>query len=138
MSFREKSAWISLICLVATFGLFFGAMGHGHIESHGGRTAHLFFICAGSFIALQIVLHAVAAWTTPKDGKAVRDEREELIGLKATRNANIALVIGVLMVPGSQHIDVPTPFMAYLAMLALVLSELVRAISRIMYFRWDR
>jgi hypothetical protein len=138
MSFREKSAWISLICLVATFGLFFGAMGHGLIESHGGKTASLFFICAGSFLALQVILHIAAAWTTPRDGKAVRDEREQLIGLKATRNANIALVIGVLMVPGSQHIGVPAPFMAYLAMLALVLSELVRAVSRILYFRRDR
>jgi len=137
MSFREKSAWISLICLVVTFGLFFGAMGHGLIESHGGRTAGLFFLCAASFLALQLVLHLAAAWTTPPDGKAMRDEREQLIGLKATRNANIALIVGILMVPGSQHIGVPAPFMGYLAMLALVLSELVRAVSRITYFRRD-
>jgi hypothetical protein len=138
MSFREKSAWISLICLVATFGLFFGAMGHGFVEHHGARTAGLFFLCAASFLVLQLVLHAIAAWTTPQDGKAARDEREQLIGLKAARNANIALVLGVLMVPGSQHLGVPAPFMGYLAMLALVLSELVRALSRIVYFRRDR
>jgi hypothetical protein len=138
MSFREKSAWISLVCLVATFGLFFGAMAHGLIDVRGVRTLTLFFACIAIFVVLQIVLHVAAAATTPRDGKAVRDEREQLIGFKATRNANIALVIGVLMVPGSQHLGVSAPFMAYLAMLALVFSELVRAVSRIMYFRRDR
>jgi hypothetical protein len=138
MSFREKSAWISLISLLVTFGLFFGAMAHGLIPTHGPRTFDLFMACIAIFFVLQVVLHMAAAVTTSRDGRAARDEREQMIGLKATRNAYIALVFGALLVPGSQHLGVSAIFAAYLAMLALVLSELVRAVSRIVYFRRDR
>src|SRR5262245_15980653 len=135
MPFREKSAWISLACLVATFGVYYGSIGLGLIESYGFRSLHFFLISALAYLVFRVVLYLIAAATAREDACAPFDEREQLISLKAARNANIALIIGTLLVPMSLHAGLSPPGMAQVAMLALVVAEMVREISRITYFR---
>src|ERR1700733_13240901 len=129
MPFREKSAWISLVCLVTVFGGFSLA---GRFIA-GGRAA-LFFGCVTAFVVLRIVLHVIATATAPEDARAPLDERERLIGLMAGRNANIALIAGVMAVPLSMHMGVQKPEMGYVAMMAIIVAEIVREVSRISYF----
>ena len=89
-------------------------------------------------MVLQIVLRLAAAAMAPKDARTPVDERERLIGLKSTRNAYIALVGGVIAVPGSVHFGVDMHDMGFIAVLALFVAELVRAVSQIVYFRLGR
>lgn len=135
MSFREKSAWISLVCLTATFGSFFGAMIVGVVPTEGARAFGLFFGCVAIFVALQIVLRIVATARAPADARAAVDEREHLIALKAARNAWVVLICGMLLIPASLHAGAHAPLMGYLTMAVLAVSEIVRASSRIFYFR---
>ena len=135
MSFRERLAWISLVCLVLTFGVFFLAMGHGFIPTHSLVTLQWFAACVAAFAVLRVALHVIAVVAAPSDARAPFDERERLISLKATRNANIALMAGVLIIPGSLHVGAHAATMGYLAMLALVVAEGVRDVSRITYSR---
>jgi hypothetical protein len=137
MPFREKSAWISLACLLP-FTLFFAAMGSGMLPWHGFRALHFFLMAVIAFVVLQILLRVIAALLAPKDAKAPVDERERLIGLKATRNGYIALVVGIVVVPLSMHLGAHGPGMAYVAMFALLASEIVRAASQIALFRMGR
>ena len=76
MPFREKSAWISLVGLIMSFGGFFVAMGRGLIPIYGARPMQLFFGCFIGFLILQVILHIIAAATAPKDAMAPADERE--------------------------------------------------------------
>jgi hypothetical protein len=142
MPFREKTAWISLFCLVATFGLFFGLLSQGRLGPTGMHHLHWFLHALMAFVVLQLVLHLIARVTTPLDAKAPLDERERIILLKASRNAYIALFIGAISVPLSLHLPghlhANTPSAPWIALLGLFASEVVRAISQIVYFRRGR
>ncbi len=135
MPFREKSAWISLVSLLLTFGSFFVAMTSGAIPSEGRRAAEIFFGCVAAFVVLQIFLRIAAAARSPSDARAALDERERLIDLRAARNAGVVLICGLLALPAGMHIGADGPLMAYIAMAVLAASEAVRAASRIIYFR---
>ena len=135
MPFREKSAWISLFCLVVAFGTF--SVGRRFVPG-SNQEAGLFFVCVVAFVVLRIVLYIIARLTAPEDARAPLDERERFIGLKAASNANMALIVGVLIVPLSMHMGISKPEMGYLAMMAIIVSEIVREISRITYFREGR
>jgi hypothetical protein len=138
MPFREKSAWINLICLAVALVFFVASF----------REVWMFVYAVLAFVGLQIVLHTVSARLTPKDARTPLDEREQTIRLKATRNAYLALVIGVFGVPFSLHFghlhgsDSGVWFrvhtMAYIAVVAIIVGEVVRAVSQIVYFRLGR
>lgn len=141
MPFREKTAWITLIALLAPTA-FFAAIGLGVIHGHGMSALHWFLHSVVAFVLLRVVLHLIAARMAPKDAKAPFDERERLIGLRAGRNAHIALILGVLCIPLALHasafMEINMGDIGYIAMVALVFSEIVRAISTIIYYRLDR
>src|SRR5215831_19680392 len=80
MSFREKSAWISLFCL-----LIFTTVWLTHalrIEFFGAENDNpmlWFFGTLAALIALEIGLHLAIAIQSPRDAKTPKDERERLI-----------------------------------------------------------
>jgi hypothetical protein len=137
MPFREKSAWITLVCMLATFGVFFFVLGHGLID-HGMMSFHVLLMTIMAFVALQVVLHLANILMAPKDAKVPVDERERLIGLKAMRNAYLALMIGAIAVPATLHLGVDFHDLPYVALLALFIAEVVRAVSQIVYYRLGR
>src|SRR5262245_19975794 len=128
MSFREKSAWFVLVGLLATFGVFFFFLGHGVIPV-GMSEVHHFLLAAVAFIVIQIVLHIIAAILDRKGAGAPKDEREQLIALKAARNAGLALTVSVFAVPVSAHMisnhggDLHAHYAIFIIMGALVFSE---------------
>ena len=60
MSFREKSAWISLVSLVVVFGAYFSYIGMVLAGLARNRFA-LFLIMVAVFIVAEVVLHFVVA-----------------------------------------------------------------------------
>lgn len=142
MPFREKSAWISLVCLLATFGVFFVLLSRGRLGPTGMHHLHWFIYAIFAFIVLQVVLHLIARATAPLDAKAPLDERERLIMLKATRNAYITLFCGAVAVPLSMHTHHvahnAVRALPWIAIAGLFAAEVVRAISQIVYFRRGR
>lgn len=143
MSFREKSAWFVLIGLLATFGVFYFFWGHGVMQP-GMEELHWFLMAIVGFVLIQVVLHIAAAVLDRQGARAPKDEREQLIGLKAARNAGAALAVGVVMVPVLAHLaafhgaHVHAGHMILVTMGALFLSEVVRAASKIIYYRLGR
>ena len=143
MSFREKSAWFVLVGLLATFGVFYFFQLHGAIEP-GMAEVHWFVHAVMGFVVLQVILHIIAAVLDRKGARAPKDEREHIIALKAARNAGLALALGVLVVPVSAHLgahhghDIHAHYMIFIIMGALVFSEVVRAASKIIYYRLGR
>lgn len=138
MPFREKSAWITLVCLVTACAMFFGPLSHNGHGLHGRMTFYLFVHSVLAFIVLQIVLQIINAILAPKDARRPADERERLILLRAGRNAHVVLIIAVVLIPLGLHMDFNAPALMYHLMLALVISEIVRAASQIAYYRLGR
>jgi uncharacterized membrane protein (DUF485 family) len=145
MPFREKSAWIQLICTVAVWGYYFSTV---TLALAAGQSVHfvsLFVGCVIGLVVLQIVLSIVAALFALRDAKAPSDERENLIALKAVRIAFIVLNIGIIVLAVAGPL-LARPLLPNIAdagmivmvngiLLAMVVAEVARCSSQIVYFR---
>ncbi len=94
MSFREKSAWISLLSMTGIYGVYFWTVIHAGPQARGLHFGGLL----GTIIALvivQVALTVGVAIFAPAEANAPRDERDKLIELRAIRVAYAALATSV-------------------------------------------
>ena len=138
MSFREKSAWISLVLLLAVFTPFFWNSYQqftGRVDTSSAvGTA---FLLLAAFVVFEIVLHAIAI-QSPDEANAPRDERERLIEMRATSVAFPVLLVGALSAVGLLHLGSRAWLMAQVVMLAIVVAEVVRFGLQVVLYRRDR
>jgi hypothetical protein len=134
MSFREKSAWITLVTVVVCFGVYFGSLVTGLVHRGFGEV-HLLLACGLALAALQLGLGFVAARTTPRDGRAPRDEREILIQARSHSLGYHLLIVLVLLVAASGHVDHNMIDLMNFGILAVVVAVAVVAVAQIVMFR---
>ena len=138
MSFREKSAWITLVSVLICFGVYFWELVAGRIGGHhlgALRSLHLLLLAVTVLVVLQIALTAIAAATTPKDARAPRDERERLIQWRSQSIGYYVLMVLALLLFVPIHFGHSALDMANFALLAVVISALVVAVAQIVMFR---
>ncbi|HEY3949938.1 hypothetical protein [Phenylobacterium sp.] len=135
MSFREKSAWITLISVLLCFGAYFGAIVTGHITGRGLSSMLLLVVCGVALVVLQAALHILAAITSPADARAPRDERELLIQGRAHSLGYYVLTGLVLSLFIPVHLGHSAIDIANFALLSLVLTTLAVAGAQIVMFR---
>ncbi|HZM94499.1 MAG TPA: hypothetical protein VFB92_13800 [Vicinamibacterales bacterium] len=134
MSFREKSAWISLMLIVLVFGPYFWLVGRsfaGQTHVHGGTQFALILL----FVVLEIVLHIAVAIQSPRDAEAPSDERDNLIDLRATRVAFYVLFGGALISIFTLHFPVNVWTLSQFVLFSIVVAELVKFGSQIVFYR---
>jgi len=136
MSFREKSAWITLVTVLLCFGVYFGAVFTGAVPAHSWAMLHLALGAILTLIVLQIALTIFAAVTTPKDGRGPRDEREKMIQARSHTIGYYVLMVctGALIIPTHTH-GVSMVDITNYAFLGLVVSTIVVAVAQIIMFR---
>ena len=133
MSFREKTAWISLVSMAGIYGLYFWSVIRSG-PGGGSRTGGLL----GTVIALavvQTVLTIAVAVFNPKDAQAPRDERERLIELKAARFAYAGLATGIALAVFFAAFPSPIIFGANSLLFILVVCEVMRSGCQIVQYR---
>ncbi|WP_296594864.1 hypothetical protein [Phenylobacterium sp.] len=135
MSFREKSAWITLVTVAICFGVYFGSIAVGRVSPRGFATFHFLLLCVAALVVLQIGAHAVAAAMAPKDARAPRDERERLIAWRAQSIGYHVLMVGVLGLGAPGHFGHPVPDLLNFALLDLVVAAMVVAVAQIVMYR---
>jgi hypothetical protein len=133
MPFREKSAWISLVLIVLLFGTYFWRAFTEPLR--GGQAVHWLLLIVVVFVVLEVALHIVVAIQAPRDARAPQDERERLIGLRATRIAYFTLMGGALLSIFSVHLGAGVRTVISCAFLSVVAAELVKFASQIVFFR---
>jgi len=136
MSFREKSAWISLVLLLGIFGTYFW----NSQRVLAGRLDHDDFFRIGVilivlFVVLEIVLHVLVAIQSPKEARTPKDERERLIEMKATTVAFHVLVAGGLLSIATIHFGWGSYAITQHVLLSIVVAELVKFGGQIAYYR---
>jgi cytochrome b561 len=132
MSFREKCAWVSFVLLLL---LLLGVAAAGHLEGAG---FHYFLALMIGFVLLQVLLRLIIAWQAPKDARTPKDEREQLIDLKAARIGFYALVAGVLLAMLAVHVHGNPRSGLHTMMLAVLLAWAIKFLSEIVYYRRGR
>jgi hypothetical protein len=134
MSFREKSAWISLTLILLVFGPYFWLVARsftGGAHVHGGTQFALILL----FALLEVVVHVAIGLQSPRDARAPRDEREILIDLKATRTAFYVLFAGALFSIFTLHVPIRAWTLSQFVLLSIVVAELVKFANQIVLFR---
>jgi hypothetical protein len=134
MSFREKSAWISLLSMAGIYAVYFWSLFPSMWRPAGSAFGGLL----GTVIVLvivQTVLTIAIALSTPKDTKAPLDEREKLIELRATRFAYAVLAGSVACACFFGGFKPPIVFNANALLFMLVVAEILRSGSQIVQYR---
>jgi len=134
MSFREKTAWISLLSMSGIYGLYFWSVIHaGHQAGafHFGGLLETII----ALVLVQVVLTVALAIFSPREAKAPRDERDKLIELRAMRVAYSGLATSVAMACFFGAFDPPIVFNTNALLFILVTAEILRAACQIIQYR---
>ncbi len=134
MSFREKSAWISLLSISGIYGFYFWSVIHAGPKGGGSRFGGLL----GTIIVLvvvQVALTVAVAIFTPREAKAPRDERDKLIELRAMRVAYAGLATSVALACFFGAFDPPILFNTNALLFILVTAEIMRSACQIIQYR---
>jgi hypothetical protein len=125
MSFRYKSALLSLASMALVYGWFFVTlMIHRHDGSPALAIAHL----GGTVLAvavIQIVGHIIIAGTS-SDKYDAMDERERAFDRRATAVGYYILIVGALGAIATLHLGWSGPEMGYAVLLAIIVAECAR------------
>ena len=139
MSFREKSAWITLITLVLMSLLWATHFPWGRdftlAPEPNPFVFHALVLATISFVVIVVVAHIVVAVLAPREANARADEREQLIGLKATRLGAYAYVALSMSSVFLIHLGANEIGLAYFLVVSLVVAEAVSCAARIVYHR---
>ena len=141
MTFKEKSAWGSLVALALISYWFFPAAFDA--ATHAANPGRLVAISIGCVIALIIIEAIYQSVIAAADGGA-SDERDALINLKAERIAGYVLGIALFSLVGriiaveafavAENMTALT--IAVWILLTLTVSEVAKLVSQIAYYRF--
>jgi hypothetical protein len=134
MSFREKTAWISVLSMLAIYGYYFWSLIHAGPQPGGVHVGGLLETII-ALVVVQTVLTVAAAIFTPKEAKAPRDEREKLIELRAMRVAYSGLATSVALACFFGAFDPPIVFNTNALLFVLVTAEVLRYGCTIIQYR---
>jgi hypothetical protein len=138
MSFREKSAWVTLITLVALTILFALQIPRPYTLAPAPNPFlfHVLLLSIGAFIAIEIIAHIVIAIRSPRDAQTPKDERERLIELKSTAlAAYVYALLSLGSVFATVHLGANAIAIAYLVLMSFVVAEIVNYVLRVVYYR---
>ena len=137
MSFREKSAWITLatILFVALLVTLEAPPPWTLAPESSGFMVQLLLVSIALFVVIEIVAHVVVAIRSPRDAKAPLDERERLISLKSTSVAAYVYAFLSLGSIATIHLGANGIGIAYAVLISFVIAEAVKYAVRIGYYR---
>jgi hypothetical protein len=134
MSFREKSAWISMLSMLAIYGFYFWSVIHAGPQPGGFHFGGLLETII-ALVIVQTVLTVAVAIFKPAEAKAPRDERDKLIELRAMRVAYSGLATSVALACFFGAFDPPIVFNTNALLFILVTAEILRSACQIIQYR---
>jgi uncharacterized membrane protein len=133
-SFEERSVWIQLVSMLLVLGSYFVVA--WQMMSQGVTALPAYVpVFAVSVILMVIVIVAghvaVAIASRPDD----RDERDRLIGWRAESHSGWLVATGVLAGITGMVLSVPNVWVAHVLLLSLFLSEVLKLVLQLVYYR---
>ena len=136
MSFREKSAWVSLITYALVFGSYFLTIWRVWDEHWDrGQSLGLMIGAIVALVILAVIFNTALALFFPREANARADEREVLIELKSERIASYTLTALLVCLIGTLMVGWNPFLVANLMMGAMVIAEVIKDIAQIAYYR---
>jgi small-conductance mechanosensitive channel len=137
MSFREKTAWVTLCAIVAVSLLYVFHLPTPFVPNPTLHVVHAMGASVLAYLAIEIIAWLVLRWRYPRDAREPKDEREKLIDLKAIRIAYYVLAAASLTgIFITLHVaNAGDVAMGMAVFLAFLLSQVVKHAVRIAYYR---
>lgn len=134
MSFRYKSALLSLISMALIYGWFFFTLltdQHSSPLANVGRLAMTVVV-----LAVVMALGHILLALTSREKYSAMDERERGFDRRATSVGYYLLIVGALAAISTLHMGASGPYMGYAVLLAIVVAECARqAVFLILHHR---
>jgi small-conductance mechanosensitive channel len=137
MSFREKTAWVTLIAIVIVSLLYWLHVPSPFEPHPGPRVLHAMGASIAAFVLIEIVASVVLRLRYPQDARTPKDERERLIDLKSLRIAYYVFAFSALggVFTTLHVVDTGAVGVGMAVTLAFVLAQIVMYAARIVYYR---
>jgi hypothetical protein len=127
MPFREKAAWIKL-CAILLVSLMFWL--------HSEAPFHAMVASVAAYALIEVISRVVLRLRSPLDARQPKDEREQLIELKAIRIAYYVLIAGSLGgIFFPMHVLGNPVMVAWSVFAAFVIAQVVKQTALIYYYR---
>jgi purine-cytosine permease-like protein len=137
MSFREKTAWVTLLAILAVSLMYWFHIRTPFEPHHTLTFVHAMGASVIAYLLIEVTAWLLLRWRYPRDAREPKDERERLIDLKAIRIAYYVLAVGALAgifvtlhVAHTGQLDV-----GMVVFMAFLLSQIVKHAARIVYYR---
>ncbi|MEO8455674.1 MAG: hypothetical protein ABI454_10975 [Sphingomicrobium sp.] len=129
MAFREKSAWITLATTLIVYGGYFALAVPRLLAGRFGGFEFVAWLSTAILVivVLQVGLTVIAAVSDPRGARQPRDEREQLIALRANRAGFYTLEVGGFFAIVTLFWWNDAAVIANGVFFAIVLAEVVRA-----------
>ena len=139
LSFREQSAWISLLAYAGLYGYYFVTLFRAIAAGRAGTFQYgpLLVRVMVLLVVIEVVLQVAISLRSPKEATAPADEREREIALKATHVAFHVVMIGAATICAAIALGAPAIYTTNGLFLAIVLAEVARNTSQVVSFRRD-
>lgn len=136
MSFQEKSTWVMGATMLVAYGWYFSVV-ISQLDSTVFRRSgyqSVMLVAVGILVALAVMSHILIAFMNPK-GADSTDERDREINRFGEYIGGYVLGAGALFALALAMIAVEQFWIANAILLALVVSELVSAGTRVVLYR---
>ncbi|MBJ7501392.1 MAG: hypothetical protein JHC57_16670 [Sphingopyxis sp.] len=136
MNFREKTAWLNVVAMLAAYSLYFGLLLAGHAA--GREVFPMLWLFGSIAVAHAVIVIAgtvILSAQAPKSERARADERDRAIRRRGATTAYYVLLVGMMVV------GVYMPFvesgapLANAGLFAIVAAELVNSAVVLMSYR---
>ena len=133
-SFEERSVWIQLLSLLLVLGGYSYVAGHMLANGVTALPAYaaVFTVSVVLMVIVLVAGHVVMAIASRPEK---RDERDRLIGWRAENYSGWLLATGVLTGITAMVVSVPNVWVAHLLLLSLFLSEMLKLVLQLVYYR---
>lgn len=139
MSFKEKSAWVTLAVIVLVYGQYFSSVLRGAAGGAPDVVAvreELIPTILGLIVLLIVAHVATAILTAITGGSAMEDERDKQIALHGERNGGAAVGLSAVTAIGALlFAETPPVEVVHILLAGLVAGEAINQISRIVLYR---
>jgi len=136
MSFREKSTWVLLAVTLVVYGWYFVTTLGGVVGADAPAVLDnvRLFGAIVTLVVLTIIAHIVIAILSPKDADQ-SDERDRFIELRGDQRGAILMGIALFSTMGLAMAGASVFWIAHAALAGLVVSEVVKAVSKLIDYR---
>ena len=128
MPYREKTAWLALIAMAATFGPYFAIVWAGVLPAAGMPDLRQLALYAVVAVVQMLILgigHLYLRRASPEEARMPPDERDRAIKSHATTSAYYVLMVGMMVVGIIMPFQTDGWTIVNAALMSIVVAEIV-------------